>query len=127
MAVWPELHSPDSAGAMAFYSALLDWKTKPATGAETAEYVEWVNAGSSMGGLMPMRGDKWAGVPPHWTFYITVADCDERAAHAAAIGGKVCVPPMDIPGVGRFSALADPQGAMFQLIQMTASHQPAAA
>jgi predicted enzyme related to lactoylglutathione lyase len=125
--VWPELYVPDAAGAIAFYSALLGWKTKPETGAETAEYVEWVHAGSSMGGLMPMRGDRWTGIPPHWTFYVTVADCDERSKHAAEIGGRVCVPPTDIPNVGRFAAIADPQGAMFQLIQMTGAHQPATA
>jgi hypothetical protein len=125
--VWPELHTPDPAGAIAFYSALLGWKSKPETGAETAEYVEWVNAGRSMGGMMAMRGDQWKGVPPHWAIYITVADCDERSKHAAEIGGKICMPPMDIPNVGRFSALADPQGAMFQLIQMTHAYQPASA
>jgi len=123
--VWPELYVPDAAQAAAFYGALLGWKTKPESGVETAEYVEWVNAGSSMGGLMPMRGDKWAGIPPHWAIYITVADCEERTQHAVEIGGKVCMPPTAIPNVGRFSVIADPQGATFNLIQMTAAHHPA--
>jgi predicted enzyme related to lactoylglutathione lyase len=116
--VWPELNTADPAGAIAFYGALLGWKTKPETGAETAPYVEWVNNGGSMGGLMPMRGDEWNGVPPHWMIYITVADCDERAEHAAEIGAKVCVPPTDIPNTGRFSVLSDPQGATFSIIRM---------
>jgi hypothetical protein len=74
-----------------------------------------------------MRGDKWAGVPPHWMIYVTVADCDERSKHAAELGAKVCVPPMDVPNVGRFSVFSDPQGAMLQLIQLTATHQPVTA
>ncbi len=80
-----------------------------------------------MGGMLPMRGDQWQGVPPHWMIYVTVADCDERAKHAAEIGGKVCVPPTDIPNTGRFSVISDPQGAMFALIQMAASHRPVSA
>ena len=39
------------------------------------------------------------------------------AARAAELGGNVCVPPTDIP-VGRFSVLADPQGAGFSVIQL---------
>jgi predicted enzyme related to lactoylglutathione lyase len=125
--VWPELNTPDPAGSIAFYSELLGWKTKPETGVETAEYVELVNNGSSMGGLMPMRGDKWEGVPPHWMFYVTVADCDERASHAEEIGAKICVPPMDIPNTGRFSVITDPQGATFSIIQMAGGHSEATA
>ncbi len=59
--------------------------------------------------------------------YITVAECTERAARAGRLGRKICVPPPDIPNVGRFSVIADPQGAAFSLIQMTAMHSPASA
>ena len=30
----------------------------------------------------------------------------------------VCVPPMDIPGVGRMAAIKDPQGAAFAIIKL---------
>jgi predicted enzyme related to lactoylglutathione lyase len=72
-----------------------------------------------------MKGDQWQGVPPHWMIYITVADCTERAARAGQLGGQICVPPTDIPNVGRFAVIADPQGAAFALIQMTAMTLPA--
>jgi predicted enzyme related to lactoylglutathione lyase len=125
--VWPELATSDPAGAAGFYTRLFGWKTKPETGVAEAQYTEWLNGGASMGGLLPMKGDQWKGVPPHWMIYITVADCEERAAHAGKLGGKVCVPPTDIPNVGRFSVITDPQGAAFSLIQMTAMHHPATA
>jgi uncharacterized protein len=121
------LATTDPAGAAAFYTRLFGWKTKPETGVAEAQYTEWVNGSSSMGGLLPMKGDQWQGVPQHWMIYITVADCDERAARAGQLGGKVCVAPTDIPNVGRFSVVADPQGAAFSIIQMTAMHQPAIA
>jgi predicted enzyme related to lactoylglutathione lyase len=80
-----------------------------------------------MGGLLPMKGDQWKGVPPHWSMYVTVANCDERASRAGQLGGKLYMPPTDIPNVGRFSVIADPQGATFNIIHLTATHQPAAA
>ena len=123
--MWPELATPDAAGAVAFYKGLFGWKTKPDSGFDTAEYIEWINGDTHFGGLLPMRGDKWAGVPPHWLIYITVADCNERAEKARSLAANVCVPPTDIPNVGRFSVLFDPQGAGFSLIQLTARHQPA--
>jgi predicted enzyme related to lactoylglutathione lyase len=125
--VWPELNSPDPAGSIAFYTALLGWRTKPETGAESAPYVEWVNDGRSIGGLMPMRGDMWEGAPPHWMIYVTVADCDERAQHAGELGATICVSPTDIPNTGRFSVITDAQGAVFSIIQMASSHQQATA
>jgi predicted enzyme related to lactoylglutathione lyase len=118
---WPELTTPDPTGAVAFYTGLLGWTTKPAAGFDSAEYIEWVNGKTHIGGLMPMRGDMWKGVPPHWMLYVTVANCDERAAKAKEIGGAVCVPPTNVPNVGRFSVVTDPQGAVFSLIQMNAA------
>ena len=125
-AMWPELSSADPVSAARFYTGLLGWKTKPETGLDTVQYAEWVLEGASFGGLMAMRGDEWKGIPPHWLIYITVADCDERAARVTSLGGSVRVPPTDIPNVGRFSLVGDPQGAMFSLIQMKAMHSPAA-
>jgi predicted enzyme related to lactoylglutathione lyase len=117
---WPELATPDASGAVAFYSALFDWKTKPESGFEAAQYIEWINAEKPMGGLMPMRGEMWKGVPPHWMLYVTVANCDESAAKAKELGANICVPPNDIPNVGRFSVITDPQDAVFSIIQMGA-------
>jgi predicted enzyme related to lactoylglutathione lyase len=125
--MWPELSTPDPVGAVAFYGGLFGWTTNPQSGLETAQYIEWVNRGSHFGGLMPMRGDIWKGVPPHWMVYITVADCDERAAKAKELGAQVCVAPTDIPNVGRFSVITDAQGATFSLIQLGAAQRPAAA
>jgi hypothetical protein len=123
--LWPEVATPDPAGAAAFYSGLFGWTTKPASGYDTAEYVELSNQGESFGGMLPMRGDMWKGIPPHWLLYVTVADCNERAEHAKSLGGSICVPPRDIPNVGRFSLLGDPQGARICIIQMTGQHAAA--
>jgi predicted enzyme related to lactoylglutathione lyase len=61
-------------------------------------------------------------MPPHWMPYFQVEDCDAAAANAAKLGGTVCVPPTDIPSIGRFAVLQDPTGATFSVIKM---EQPA--
>jgi hypothetical protein len=57
-----------------------------------------------------------AEAPPCWGVYITVADVDRTAAWVAELGGKIAVPPTDIPGVGRFCLFQDPQGAYISVI-----------
>jgi predicted enzyme related to lactoylglutathione lyase len=61
---------------------------------------------------------KTAGVPPHWLGYITVEDAAATAAKAKQLGGEVKVPPTDIPTVGRFAVIQDPQGAVFSIIKL---------
>jgi predicted enzyme related to lactoylglutathione lyase len=47
---------------------------------------------------------------------VTVNDVDATAAQAAALGGKVVHGPEDIPGIGRFAVIVDPQGAAISVI-----------
>ena len=55
-------------------------------------------------------------MPPAWGPYVTVDDVDAIAEQAEKLGGKVCIPPRDIPSVGRFTVIADPQGAVISAI-----------
>ena len=57
------------------------------------------------------------GIPPHWMVYLAVEDCDSSTGRAKELGGAVEVPPTDIPSVGRFAVLQDPQGAVFSVIR----------
>ena len=79
---------------------------------------EWQLGGQSIGGMMEIRPEM-GPVPPNWLPYFMVEDCDVVANKAAATGGKLNVPPTDIPNVGRFSVIQDPQGAMFAIIKLT--------
>jgi predicted enzyme related to lactoylglutathione lyase len=49
--------------------------------------------------------------------YFAVLDCDAIVKKAAGLGAKVCVPPKDIPEVGRYAVICDPQGAFFSIIE----------
>lgn len=112
---WGQLNTNDTAKAEAFYTKLFGWGAK--TGSDGGmTYTEWHlggPGGTPIGGMMPMPpGDP---NPPHWLVYFAVDDCDRVAAAAASLGAKTCVPPMDIPGTGRFAVFADPQGAVFAI------------
>ena len=60
--------------------------------------------------------------PPHFMNYIAVDDVDEAASKAFEIGGKIVVPPMNIPNVGRFCVVEDPSGAKFSMITLAGNN-----
>jgi len=107
---WTELSTPDPAAAQAFYGALFGWRFEPMAMPDGQYHVIKLGAEDAIGGIMATPPEA-KGMPPMWGSYVTVADCDATAAKCTALGGKVCVGPMDIPNVGRFAMLQDPQGA----------------
>ena len=82
-------------------------------------YTEWQLDGRSIGGLMQMTAE-WGEAPSHWMLYFAVTDAAASAAKVIDLGGTVCVPVTDIPGVGLFAVVNDPQGAVFSIIQLKA-------
>jgi predicted enzyme related to lactoylglutathione lyase len=64
-----------------------------------------------VGGIFPMSGPEFAGMPEQWMSYIAVDDVDARAAKAVAAGAKIWRPAFDVPEVGRIVLLSDPGGA----------------
>ncbi len=114
---WSELLTRDTAAATKFYTALFGWKTK-VTDTTAFPYTHWQNDGADIGGMMAIQ-EQWGPMPPCWINYVQVENCDETAAKAASLGGKVCMPPMDIANTGRFAMLMDPQGAAFSVIALS--------
>ncbi|MFF0285473.1 VOC family protein [Streptomyces sp. NPDC005262] len=57
-----------------------------------------------------------AEMPSYFLNYFAVADCDATAETGAHLGGRVSVPPFDIP-YGRMAVLHDNQGAEFAVLQ----------
>ena len=117
---WAELTTSDPAAAAEFYGKLLGWKVKDPDAAMGGYRVVNVGDASVAGITAPFPGAPGAPgappVPPHWGSYVTVDQVDEVAARCTELGGKVLVPPMDIPSVGRMTVIQDPQGAVLNLI-----------
>lgn len=57
-----------------------------------------------------------AEMPSYFLNYFSVADCDATAEAGVHLGGRVSVPPFDIP-YGRMAVLHDNQGAEFAVLQ----------
>jgi predicted enzyme related to lactoylglutathione lyase len=113
---WTELLTRDLTAARKFYTAVFGWSCE-AVDMPSGPYTLIKNQGSLNGGMMKMP--KEAGeAPASWTIYFAVDDCDASAKKAASLGGKVVVPPTDIPTVGRMAWIQDPQGAVFVVIKM---------
>ena len=113
---WTELMTRDVEKAKKFYSSLIGWKIEGMDmGGFTYHLLHTPVSGEQVGGMMQMEGPKFEGVPPHWMPYIAVDDIDGSAKKAVELGGKIKVPPTDIPNIGRFCVLQDPTGAVISL------------
>ena len=111
---WCELMTTDPDAASRFYGELLGWKLETMNMGMPYHVVKVGDA--SLGGIMGMPPGAPAGMPPVWVTYVTVADVDALVKRVAALGGTVRVPPTDIPTVGRFAVIVDPQGAAINVI-----------
>jgi predicted enzyme related to lactoylglutathione lyase len=111
---WNELLTTDPAAALAFYRSLFGWTIEDMPMPDGTYHV--IKAGgSAVGGIMK-QPPKAAQMPPTWCSYVTVADCDATVRKATELGGKVLHGPEDIPKVGRFAVIQDPQGAFVNVI-----------
>jgi hypothetical protein len=125
---WMELATSDQSAAKNFYSLLFGWEPKdhPGIGVQAEngafgwtvdrgkeDYLHIRNGDRYVGGIPPVREQ-----PPRWLLYFQVADCEASTAKAKEAGANVFMGPMTIEKVGTMTVLADPQGAVFALIQL---------
>jgi uncharacterized protein len=121
--VWYELMTSDVAAAKAFYVKVVGWNTQdvPMPG---MTYTLLRVGDTQIGGLMALPKEaSAAGMKPCWVGYVEVDDADTAAAKVKRLGGKILAAPMDIPNVGRFATVTDPQGAAVNLFKPAQSGQ----
>jgi len=108
--VWHELMTTDTDAASDFYSRVVPWKAEDSG---MPSYSIWMSGKVRAGGLMALPENDGPATPPHWIIYVGTPDVDATVEAAEKLGGKVLKPAADIPNVGRFAVLSDPQGAAF--------------
>lgn len=112
--IWYDLMTSDVPAATKFYADVVGWKIEDSGMPGMAYSI--LKAGDTMvGGLMAMPPG--APFPSMWGAYIYSADVDADVKRVEKAGGSQCKAPEDIPGVGRFAAVADPSGSMFYLFK----------
>ncbi|HXW71595.1 MAG TPA: VOC family protein [Methylocella sp.] len=115
--VWYELMTTDIEAAKTFYADVIGWGTRGAS-MPGFPYSLFTATNVPVTGLMNLPDEaRRAGIAPHWMGYVGVDDVDATVARIKQLGGAVRVPPMDVPGISRFSVIADPQMATLALIR----------
>jgi hypothetical protein len=111
---WFETLTTDAGRAVAFYAELFGWKPQVEQ-MPGGSYTVFKLGSVPIAGTMKMPSQT-AGATPHWGTYFAVKSVDETAKLGAKLGATVCMPPTDIPQVGRFALLTSPQGVPFHVI-----------
>lgn len=112
---WYELMTGDRDAAKGFYGDVVGWGVREAP-VSGKPYSMFTAAEQPVGGLMELTGDcQRMGAAPGWIGYVAVGDVDRTAALAERLGGVVRVPGTDIPDIGRFAVISDPEGATIAL------------
>jgi uncharacterized protein len=111
---YAELSTSDQEGAKSFYGRLFGWDYEDVPLPE--------EAGGGVYTLCKVEGDTAAAIfgsdgplPPHWNNYVTVESAADAQAKASELGGDVMMEVMDVMGLGRMAALADPTGGAFMV------------
>jgi hypothetical protein len=110
--VWHENVSNDPKRAQEFYTQLFGWQIEIFKAGEV-DYPMISVDGVAHGGFPQVQQD----VPPHWAGNVAVENLDETIEKAKAAGGTLIHGPGDVPEVGRYAVLGDPQGAVFIAFQ----------
>jgi hypothetical protein len=114
---WYELMTTDTEAAGKFYSHVVGWHLfEP--GGPHAGYTLLQVGDQGIGGMMKLPDEACAaGARPGWMGYIWVPEVETALAKVVAAGGAVHKQPADIPQIGRFAVVSDPQGANFILFR----------
>lgn len=109
--VFHELMTTDVKSAQKFYRGVTGLAVS------NGNYPMLIDGKKLVAGLVGPRADGsgWpsGGPEPHWIAYFGVNDVDASAKKAQELGGKILLPPTNIPDFGRAAVLRDPQGAAF--------------
>ncbi len=117
--IWYELITPDPDGARTFYEKVVGWQIEAAPSGPM-DYRMISSDNGPVAGLMPLSEEmRRGGARPAWLGYVGVDDVDAMADSIGDGGGAVSIAPQDIPGIGRFAFVADPQGAPFYIMKPT--------
>ena len=109
---WNELLTNDTQKGADFYTNLFGWTTEQFGG----DYTIFKNDDPGVAGMFKILPEM-GPIPPNWTIYFAVDDCDATVQKTTELGGSVLKPAEDIPTIGRFAVLMDPQSAVFAIIK----------
>lgn len=108
-----ELNTTDVAKAKSFYGKLFDWKLEDVPMSEGSYTMIQVGEGTG-GGLMK---HPIPGAPSAWLAYVLVDDVKAATSKAKSLGATVMKDATEVMGMGWFSIITDPTGAVLGMWQ----------
>jgi predicted enzyme related to lactoylglutathione lyase len=115
---WMELATTNAPAAREFYGSIFGWTANIQDMGPSGEYTIFQLDGKDSSASYTLQAEQTnQGVPPHWMLYIAVANADEAAAKATALGATVIMGPFNVMEHGRMVVIKDPQGVMFTVWQ----------
>ena len=113
--VWFDLLVDDAEAVQSFYWQLFGWGFRDSDG--SGKYLSILHDGRVIGGLAVAEEADTADHRAVWLSSVSVSDVDETTSAAVAAGGSVILEPDELPERGRYSVIADPQGAAIVLLR----------
>ncbi|GAB3093688.1 VOC family protein [Pseudomaricurvus hydrocarbonicus] len=109
--------SPDVETSGKFMANVLGWNVS------TTEYYTSIydNDGRLVGGMVDTLAMEWGLKSGGWLMSMQSPDLDVTLALVSENGGKVLLPPRAYPNRGLSALVQDPQGAVFEVLQLSAA------
>lgn len=121
--IFTELVTPNLRGAEKFYGRLFGWQFQDMSSG-SLEYAEATLNGRPVAGIVHKDIASGEHKQPAWLTFISAQNIGNEKELAEQMGGKTIFGPVNIPGRGREAVLADPQGAVFAILD-SSSGDPA--
>jgi len=121
--IWLDLVTPDLAGAKTFYAGLFGWTFREVPGKDREHAVALLD-GRPVAGLLQQAFAPGERRQPHWLTYLSAQDVDTVCRVAVEHGARIVVQPRTYPDRGRQAILADPQGAVFAVLDAAGGDPP---
>ena len=112
--IWFELNATDADAGHAFYEAVAGWRVAPSPMPEHGGYRIAEADGRPVAGIRQTMPEALGF--PGWAVYLATRDVDATATRVVEFGGRIRFGPVDIPHVGRFAMVSDPQDVVFALM-----------
>ena len=113
---WHELATTDPGAAAAFYSRITSWAAQASEYSD--DYMLLLKGDTSEGGIESIERHPIQGAEtPHWMPYVCVYDVDACARQVKTLGGQLRVGPREVPNIGCWAVISDPQGALIGMYE----------
>jgi predicted enzyme related to lactoylglutathione lyase len=112
---WIDLLTPDPIAAASFYCNVFDWTFE--TEETSSGIYRSIGSGNAVVAGTTTITPEMGEVLPAWRAHIGVSDLDRAKAKISDLGGTVEDRATRVPGLGRRTAVKDPNGINFMLIE----------